>query len=54
VGRTEGTIASTVEVEIAVGGILVGTGVDVDSMAVPAVAVQALRNRKETMMKFFI
>jgi hypothetical protein len=53
-GTTLGRICSTVEVGIAVGGILVGNSVDVDAVARTSFAVQAVRRIKETMMKFFM
>jgi hypothetical protein len=54
VGTTVGMIVSTVEAGIVVGGILVGNGVDVDSIAEASLEVHAVRRNKETMMNFFI
>jgi len=54
VGATGERIVPIVEVGTAVGGTLVGSGVDVDSMAATCVAVQAVRRMKETMMNFFM
>ena len=54
VGITVGMIVSAVEVGIAVGGIVVGNGVDLDSVAGIFVVVQAVRRNKETMMNFFM
>jgi hypothetical protein len=49
-----GRIISTVEVGIAVGGILAGNGVDVDSIAEASLAVQAVRRKRKTIMNFFM
>src|SRR6266508_1191643 len=54
VGTTVGIIASIVEVGTAVGGILVGSVVDVDSITGTCIAVHAVRKMKETMMNFFM
>jgi hypothetical protein len=54
VDASVGMITSVVEVGMAVGGILVETGLDVDSIIGAGVAVQAVRRIKVTMMDFFI
>lgn len=54
VGTTVGIIVSTVELGIAVEGILVGNGVDVDSIAETSLAVQAVRRKRKTIMNFFM
>jgi hypothetical protein len=54
VGTTVGRSGSAVDVGIAVEGILVGLGVDTDSVAGIFVVVQAARRNKETVMNFFI
>jgi hypothetical protein len=46
--------ASIVEVGMAVGGMLVGAGIEVDEVTGASVAVQAVRRHKKTMMNFFM
>jgi len=54
IGVRVGRIVSTVAVEKAVGGTLVGLGTDVDSRVGATGVVQAARRSKETIMNFFI
>ena len=54
VGVTVGMMVSMVEVGTAVGGTLVGAGVDVDWIAETSGVVQAARRNKEMMMNFFM
>ena len=54
VGGRVGRIVSTVAVEIGVGGMLVGAGVDVDWIAETSGVVQAAKRNKETMINFFM
>jgi len=49
-----GRIVSTVAVEIGVGGMFVGAGVDVDWIAETSGVVQAAKRNKETMINFFM
>src|SRR5215207_4134401 len=54
VGKTVEMIVCGVDVELTVGGMLVGNGVAVDSITGTRVAVQAERRREARTMKFFI
>src|ERR1044071_5965212 len=54
VGGRVGRLVSTVAVEMAVGGTLVGLGTDIDSRVGVTGVVQAARMSKERMTNFFM